>query len=471
MSDKLSSPNRGPSKVTYAGARTKRRKSVRDATFKPSADGPDDDDSEGEPATESPQKATRPETRMSTRTPKKVDVHLPGPSPKRDTDASAKKPASVRGKRGTHSRAGSVASLAREDTLVDVSPSKPQSAKPRSQIKRTDTLEDDEESSAGGTFGTGRYSARKGEAERRQFLEDDPNSGEIEPHRIYCKACSEWVDLNPKLKFIMKLWIEHRKRCQGIDLVESPTKEKEKASTEPEEDNASVAEQSVLESASIGIKRVKKEEDRKAIIEADPLSGEVKTDTAFCKGCQSWVKLSTVTTYSLHHWRNHSNKCNSGVPSSRVATAQRKLSLVNDSQVKIFTTQSVDCKLCNSTVELEGKADYDTTKWEEHKATCTSGLSNGVVAKVAAVETPAPSLSRPPPSVTDTEETAVATDVPSTPQKRTKRSREEEDAPERSVRARDTSYEPPQGENPGFVGWIADSIKSFFRSFREGLAG
>ncbi len=101
-----------------------------------------------------------------------------------------------------------------------------------------------------------------------------------------------------------------------------------------------------------------------------------------------------------------------------------------------------------------------------------SGLLNGVASKVAAVvETPAPSSSRPPPSVADTEDTVVATDVTSTPQKGTKRSREEDDAPERSVRPRDTSYEPPQGENPGFVGWIADSIKNFFRGFREGLAG
>lgn len=100
-----------------------------------------------------------------------------------------------------------------------------------------------------------------------------------------------------------------------------------------------------------------------------------------------------------------------------------------------------------------------------------SGLVNGVASKVAVVETPAPSSSsRPPPSVTDTEDTVVATDVTSTPQKGRKRSREE-DAPERAVRPRDTSYEPPQGENPGFVGWIADSIKKFFRDFREGLAG
>ena len=93
----------------------------------------------------------------------------------------------------------------------------------------------------------------------------------------------------------------------------SPTKEKEQAPPEPEEDHASVADQSIVEPASVGIKRVKKEEDRKAIIEADPLSGEVKAETAFCKGCQSWVKLSTVTTYSLHHWRSHSSKCNSSV--------------------------------------------------------------------------------------------------------------------------------------------------------------
>ena len=101
-----------------------------------------------------------------------------------------------------------------------------------------------------------------------------------------------------------------------------------------------------------------------------------------------------------------------------------------------------------------------------------SGLVNGVVSKVAVVETPAPSSSsRPPPSVADTEDTVVATEVTSTPQKSRKRSREEEDAPERAVRPRDTSYEPPPGENPGFVGWIADSIKNFFRGFREGLAG
>ena len=95
-------------------------------------------------------------------------------------------------------------------------------------------------------------------------------------------------------------------------VVCSPTKEKT-TSTSPEheeDDGASAAQE---EQAHLGIKRVKKEEDRKAIIEADPLSGEVKPESAYCKGCQSWVKLSTQTTYSLHHWRNHANKCHGGM--------------------------------------------------------------------------------------------------------------------------------------------------------------
>ncbi|TBU34093.1 hypothetical protein BD311DRAFT_747125 [Dichomitus squalens] len=408
---------------------------------------------------------------MSTRTPKKVDVHLPGPSPK---DASAKKTASVKGKRGAHSRQSSVASLAREDTLVDSSPIKPksQSMKPRSQIQRTDTQEDGDEESASGVFGTGRYTSRKGEAERRQFLEDDPNSGEVEPHRVYCKVCSQWVDLNPKLKYIMKLWVEHRRHCKSTSRSESPTKEKT-TSTEPEveveeDEDESVAQE---EPVHLGIKRVKKEQDRKAIIEADPLTGEVKPESAYCKGCQSWVKLSTQTTYSLHHWRTHANKCSGSIPSSRVATAQRKLNLVNDPQVKSCTSQSVECKSCNKTIELEGKAEYDLTKWEEHKLACNSGILNGAAARAGAKETLIPSSSRPPPSVADTEDTVVATDVASTPQKTRKRSREDDDVPERAVRPRDASYEPTQAENPGFLTWVSESIMGFFRGVREGFSG
>ncbi|KAI0664265.1 hypothetical protein C8Q70DRAFT_946545 [Cubamyces menziesii] len=418
--------------------------------------------------------------------PKKVDVHLPGPSPKRpkheaSESASAKKPVS-RARKGAHSRAGSVASIAREDTIDanDMSPTKPissASTKPRSQIaQRTETPEDgaDDRSSIGESS---KMRIRKTEAERRQFLEEDPNSGDVEPHRVFCKACDGWVDLNPKLKYIMRLWLEHRKQCKGTP-VESPSPSKDKegqdvkvADEAAEDDNVSVAATSAVDG---GHKRVAKEEDRKAILEADSRISELKPDAAYCKDCQKWVKLSPNTRYSLYHWRVHTQKCGSGVPSSRVATAQRKLKLVNDPHVKAFTPRSVDCKLCDTTVELERTAEYDLTKWEDHKLT-VHGLDASTTEASASTAKPAESAStgspRPPPSTASTEETVVANES-SPPRQGTKRAREDDDdVPDRSVRQRGASYEPPAGDNPGFLNWLVAPVKNFIRGFREGLAG
>ena len=57
-------------------------------------------------------------------------------------------------------------------------------------------------------------------------------------------------------------------------------------------------------------------------------------------------------------------------PSSRVATAERKLRLVNDAQAKTFDTRCVECSQCDRKIVLEGDGDYNITKWDEHKAEC-----------------------------------------------------------------------------------------------------
>ena len=64
------------------------------------------------------------------------------------------------------------------------------------------------------------------------------------------------------------------------------------------------------------------------------------------------------------------NLTNVPSPSTRVATAQRKLQLVNDSQVKEFKPDAVSCKVCNTEVKLDGEFEYDLTKWDAHKETC-----------------------------------------------------------------------------------------------------
>ncbi|KAI8996619.1 hypothetical protein BD414DRAFT_478552 [Trametes punicea] len=416
---------------------------------------------------------------MSTKnpSPKKVDVHLPGPSPKRPRhetaeSISANKPVS-RARKGAHSRAGSVASISCEDTIDasgEHSPTKPISSvstKPRSPTaQRKETPEDgaDDRSSIGESS---KMRTRKTEAERRQFLEEDPNTGAVEPHRVFCKACDHWVALNPKLRYVMRLWLEHKKQCNGA-VAESPRKEKEdgKAADEAaEDDNASVAATSVVDG---GHRRVAKEEDRKAILEADSRISELKPDAAFCKDCQKWVKLSPQTRYSLYHWRVHTQKCGNGAPSSRVAIAQRKLKLVNDANVQSFTSRSVECKLCSATIELQGDSDYELTKWEEHKLNVHSMEPERPVPKPK--EGASTGSPRPPPSTASTEDTVVATDS-SPSRKGTKRSREDDDVPARSVRQRGASYEPPEGESPGFLNWLVAPVKNFFRGFREGLSG
>lgn len=58
-------------------------------------------------------------------------------------------------------------------------------------------------------------------------------------------------------------------------------------------------------------------------------------------------------------------------PSSRVATAERKLKLVNDSQAKSYGVHNVVCDLCDTDVPLEGDGDYNLTSWESHKLQCS----------------------------------------------------------------------------------------------------
>ncbi|KAI0372617.1 hypothetical protein BV20DRAFT_963647 [Pilatotrama ljubarskyi] len=486
MSDALSSPPRnGPvTKVTYAGRqKQRRRESV--ASYKEESSS-EEDEQQDENKQPSPAKRTA-STKMAAKnpSPKKVDVHLPGPSPKRPRHeasggASAKKPAS-RARKGAHSRAGSVVSIAREDTMdaSNISPTKPMSSvssKPRSVAAQRTEIADDgaDDRSSIGESSKGRI--RKTEAERRQFFEEDPNTGDVEPHRVFCKACDVWVELNPKRRYIMRLWLEHRKQCKGAATaspIKVRTNEHTAAAEEAaEDDGTSVAATSTMDA---GHKRVMKEEDRKAILEADSRIGEVKPEAVFCKDCQKWVKLSPTTRYSLYHWRVHNQRCSSGVPSSRVATAQRKLKLVNDSNVKAFTPRSVECRLCSATVELEGSSEYDLTKWDEHKSTAHNLDTTPTEAPASTSSKPqsegaSRASPRPPPSTASTEETVVATDA-TPPSKGVKRAREDDDVPQRSVRPRDEAYEAPEGDAPGFLNWLVAPVKNFFRGFREGLSG
>lgn len=128
------------------------------------------------------------------------------------------------------------------------------------------------------------------------------------------------------------------------------------------------------------------EKQRRALLRDDPQAEEVESQRVLCRACQKWIRLSTITNYSLANWQSHKQRCRRTTPAtqpvrrtpskpnfspgSRVATAERKIVLLNDPQVRACSPGHVQCGTCKLLVALEGEVDYDLTKWTEHKENC-----------------------------------------------------------------------------------------------------
>jgi hypothetical protein len=179
-------------------------------------------------------------------------------------------------------------------------------------------------------------------------------------------------------------------------------------------------------------------------------------------------------------------------PSSRVATAERKLKLVNDACAKSFTTTSVQCKHCDATIALDGEGDYNIMKWDEHKTNCPrlvcftlgfvllnsawDSLPQSEQAAAPTDGTPvttsdaSPGRSekpedRPPLSVASTEATAVDTvGSSSTSKKRPRESDEDEGESRPHTRARTDVTRPS-----GALDWLLLPLRSFVSGFRKGM--
>jgi len=236
--------------------------------------------------------------------------------------------------------------------------------------------------------------------------------------------------------------------------------ESDDAAEESDDDKVSVA-------PSVPDKAPKRnEEERRAYLEADPRVQEIKDHEVQCKACSKWIKLGTVRKYMLQRWDKHSQRCSGASPGGRVATASRKLQLVNDGQAKSFSSQRVECSSCNNSIVLEGEGEYNLTKWLDHKLTCPKAVSRSTKSSAA-------KEARPPVSIASTEITVVASEGSPLTRKGEKRPREPdaegEGDDERHVRARTETYDPPKGNVPGLWEWVMVPLKTFIRGFKEGL--
>ena len=200
--------------------------------------------------------------------------------------------------------------------------------------------------------------------------------------------------------------------------------------------------------------------------------------------CVSFLWTQSFTVDNMHS------------PSSRVATAERKLKLVNDASAKSFSATSVRCGHCDATIELDSEGDYNLSKWEEHKASCPRSaryffVNKPFVLSWACVSSPdneqtamhadgtlasasndSPSRSeksenRPPVSVASTEATAVdATTLLGMGKKRARESDEDDSETRPRTRARTDLIPPPSGA----LDWLLLPFRSFVSGFKKGMA-
>ncbi|KAJ6619875.1 hypothetical protein B0H10DRAFT_2163714 [Mycena sp. CBHHK59/15] len=384
-----------------------------------------------------------------------LDCSLPGPSPRSAKATATASPAATKPK-SLHNR--SVSSISSISRIRDDATDSPSSKKPLSAISRksarfaTPDTVDDGASVAESSMGT--TGIRRTEAERIEYFKNQSDCSDMEPHSVMCTRCNKLVNLGRKQTYAVKPWETHRKRCD------------QKVLASVQDDAASVRSDMRSEVGSNvgGTATRTTKAERKAILDADERAKTVQPDQVLCRKCHKWIRLSTRTAYALNNWNAHQTSCADVVVSSRVAMAQRKILLVNDSQAKTSGPRHVECRECGSTVALEGEGDYTLTSWELHKLSCPGPPS-------PTPNKPATSV-RPPRSSASTETTVVA-DASSS--RGTKRRLED---PELAVndpdvrppnRPRTATYEPVQKEPPSLLGWFLMPFKAFLHGFQESI--
>lgn len=461
----MSSPSvRNPVKRTYQGhskrkAKAEKAKSDSDSYSDSSSDEEKPKASMPPPATPANKKAA-------------PSFKVPGPKDSAQADAisspSQKPESSAKGNK-THVRnSSSISSLRRaaqgSDIASPASLSKPISrsrfAPPRDEPEDAEPEETDDGASVADSF-ISTNKIRRTEAERIEYFRNQPECGDIEPHRAFCTRCQKHVGLGKKQTYTVRPWETHRAKCDQKVPASMLA-----AEDDAEDEAASAAAPSVSEAT---VRR--SEPERKAILEADSRAEEVEPFQALCRKCHKWIKLSSKQRYALSSWNRHQRSCADSVPSARVTTAQRQVYLFNDKQARDPQPKSVECKACDATITLEGDGDYNLASWQQHKTVCTP---KNLAGSASAAHAPL--------SVASTDGTLIPDASPVSSGK--KRAREEEpeeaalglaaDEDERPTnRPRTENYQAPDAKPPGPFGWFLElpPVKSFLDGFRERFAG
>ncbi|KAJ3721264.1 hypothetical protein C8R42DRAFT_83986 [Lentinula raphanica] len=459
-------------KVTYSRKQKRRRDMSKDAETRLAQDSDSSQTENEEPVAKSGSAKSSPTISKKLSDMRPPDSVVPVAS--RSTPA-AKRPradaenASVKSSKGHIRNKSSVASLKNIQLSDSATPpssaKKPASSrghKPMSSISQQQPAPSESDFDDGASIADSVISVnrvRRSEHERIEYFKNQPECGSLEPNRVKCLRCQKYVALGKRTTYNVRPWEKHRATCDLKPAVEH------RASPDGADAIASA------ESVSPHRTSHESEEERKSILFADPNVQEVEPNRVLCKKCNSWIRLSG-SNYDPGNWKSHNRSCGVPVPSSKVATAERKLKLVNDNRVESFGVNHVICGTCNVTVALKDDMDYNLTQWDEHKAGCPEPGSKEESDKSSSI--PFPTQGAKPPESIGSTSTVVSPEESASKGVKRRLDDSEADLPQDDPdarpqnRPRTDAYVAPDKE-PGVLGWFMMPFKSFVRGFKESL--
>ncbi|TFK29681.1 hypothetical protein FA15DRAFT_663846 [Coprinopsis marcescibilis] len=319
------------------------------------------------------------------------------------------------------------------------------------------------ESIAESTITSGRISRTV--KDRQEYFKNQSDCAAFGPYRALCSRCKHFVNLNRSQTYAVTPWERHRAKCDQELASEAalPANADEMVNLPPSQ---IFGELPVRRSAS----------ERRAYLLSEKNIEVVEEGRVKCNSCSNWVTLKKGQPYDLTKWKQHKERCVQDTPSDRILTAERKLAIINDPQVKSFDSTSIECSKCDQKIVGTSGKEYDLEAWESHKEQCREAAEpQQPEGTVSSVPFPAVKSGEPSSSVASTEDTLVAASGHEST-RGAKRPREEEtsetvlEEDERPAnRKRSEIYEPPIQDAPTPMGWILLPFKSFVRGFRQSL--
>ncbi|KAJ3972996.1 hypothetical protein EV361DRAFT_758906, partial [Lentinula raphanica] len=117
--------------------------------------------------------------------------------------------------------------------------------------------------------------------QRKKVLDQDPLATDVHHDFVTCSACGKVIKY---AMFDLYLWDRHKKRCK-------PNCTPSRSSVAPiDEDSSLTAAQN----------------ERKRVLEADPLATNVQHHSVTCNACGKTIRY---TMFDLYHWNKHKERC------------------------------------------------------------------------------------------------------------------------------------------------------------------